>query len=581
MSDLLSWLHQTPQEAEPPAIELPENWPHEGRIELRNVSAKYGPNMPDVLVNVSLTVNPQDKVCIFGRTGSGKSTFLLAILGFLEYSGKIEIDGIDIATVPRHILRSRIISISQEQVELDGTIRSNLLPYEPTVPDGETEADRVASVADIDAYLQEFLSHIGIWTEIQDKGGLYTTLGSAGLSKVMIKTLCFARAVLRYHRSEGRLVLLDEATNGLDPEQDTAVQKSIWRFFEGCSIVQIAHLKESTEDSELSVEISGGKIVHVQRGPELLPGVESRSRPLMSPDSMIMSAGSESATPNRVSSPGDQMMPPDDDTLSLDRQIIPDIPALEPLDDDLVPPDELMLSLRDHMMSPRFAPPSDSGIVPPGAHRVPSIYRSTPSVSGVSTSIAPNQSQATNYGKLWVSSAAFSNKLQQYGQMPDAQGSYNTAQNDIPTFDYESTLDCDYPRAFGRGPNPFVAPAKDAALHHGYADNQHSGYRYQPAPNYQPMPNYSTAPSQYPSASYQPVPDHSQSTHIQDSSVSLQPMPDRGPLTNFNRILDYGLRSRSGAESNTGDPSTSGDASSYYSGSSYESGSARSVRMFH
>ncbi|KAJ6779422.1 hypothetical protein PWT90_03878 [Aphanocladium album] len=556
LSELFSWQRETPQEFDPPTSEVPDTWPHAGRIVLRNVSARYGPDMPDVLHNISLTVNPEDKVCIFGRTGSGKSTLLLLLLGFLEYNGTIEIDGIDIATVPRQILRSRIISASQYQVELEGTIRSNLLPYEIPVAEVETEADRAVRIADEDEILKDFLIDMGIWNEIQCKGGLYASIQTAELSKTVLQTLGFARTVLRYHRSEGKLVLLDEATNGLDPEQDTAVQRLIWEFFEGCSIVQIAHLEESTQDSELSIEISDGTIVHVQRGPDLLPGVQRRNAPPLSPDSMIMSAGSDLTTLNPASSLGNEMLSEHDEAL-------PEIPALEPLADDFVPPDELMLSLCDHMMSPRRVLLSGSGLVLPSAHRVLSMYRSTPSIGGTSASIAAEQRPTTNYSQAWITSDAFSEQHLQRNEL-------NWSDTELYTNGGHSTT-----------PNPGQTAYRslnetyEGESYHGYEEIQNSTFNHQQASNFDARPhNYHSSSHNFP-ASHHQLPIQSQAPR--DSTISHHPMPDRGPVMNYNQILEY----RSGAGSSAVDAHTTYEASSYYSSSSHETSSRRSAHMFH
>lgn len=93
-------------------MDLPANWPQHGLVELKNVSTKYGNNDPDVLQDVSLRVMPGNKVGITGRTGSGKSSLFMGLLGFLEYTGTVMIDSVDISKVPRDLLRLCIITIS-------------------------------------------------------------------------------------------------------------------------------------------------------------------------------------------------------------------------------------------------------------------------------------------------------------------------------------------------------------------------------------------------------------------------------------------------------------------------------------
>lgn len=145
----------------------------------------------------------------------------------------------------------------------------------------------------------QLLTDLGVWGTIEDLGGLYTPMQNANFSRGMLQLICFARAVLRYHHTCGKLVVIDEATSSMDLWQDKAVQEGMWEFFEGCTILQVAHLKESTKDAELSVEMSSGRIVHTRRGPAIPPGVETRSRALPSPVSIIESLDSDVTSPNR------------------------------------------------------------------------------------------------------------------------------------------------------------------------------------------------------------------------------------------------------------------------------------------
>ncbi|EGX92388.1 ATP-binding cassette transporter, putative [Cordyceps militaris CM01] len=267
ISDLFLFLRDMPQEHEAPKLQLSEDWPTKGKVEFKNVTARHGPGKNDVLSNISLTIEPGQKVCLFGRTGSGKSSLLLALLGFLEYEGTISIDGIDISSIPRDLLRSRVVALSQETVLLEGSLRSNLLCYEKLAPpeDGE-EAERGDLRTEFDSELRSLLSEVGVWGEIAAQGGMDVALADAGFSTATLQMVCFARAVTRYHRSTGKLVLIDEATNGIDKERDAAVQHAVWELFEGCTILQVAHMEESTHDAELSVEISKGRIVHTRAG---------------------------------------------------------------------------------------------------------------------------------------------------------------------------------------------------------------------------------------------------------------------------------------------------------------------------
>jgi ABC-type multidrug transport system fused ATPase/permease subunit len=86
-------------------------WPERGRIAFENVSFAYDKHLPNILKNVSFTINPKEKVGIVGRTGSGKSTVFQALIRMAEQSGSISIDGIDIKNLSLDYLRNKISAI--------------------------------------------------------------------------------------------------------------------------------------------------------------------------------------------------------------------------------------------------------------------------------------------------------------------------------------------------------------------------------------------------------------------------------------------------------------------------------------
>jgi ABC-type multidrug transport system fused ATPase/permease subunit len=120
--------------SEPPATaggKPRASWPTDGEVLIKNLSVKYASDGPNVLSNMTCTINSNQKIGICGRTGSGKSTLCLSLLRFTtKVSGSIEIDGIDIDEINLEDLRERICIIPQEPVLFSGTIRSNLDPFE-------------------------------------------------------------------------------------------------------------------------------------------------------------------------------------------------------------------------------------------------------------------------------------------------------------------------------------------------------------------------------------------------------------------------------------------------------------------
>ncbi|CAG8585068.1 24520_t:CDS:2, partial [Racocetra persica] len=108
----------------------PPEWPSRGEIHIKNLEIKYRPDSPLVLKGVSADIMAAEKIGIVGRTGCGKSTLATSFFRFVEpTSGSIVIDDIDITTIGLRDLRSNITIIPQDPVLFNGTIRSNLDPF--------------------------------------------------------------------------------------------------------------------------------------------------------------------------------------------------------------------------------------------------------------------------------------------------------------------------------------------------------------------------------------------------------------------------------------------------------------------
>eukprot|EP00878_Enallax_costatus_P008308 GHUV01008686.1.p1 GENE.GHUV01008686.1~~GHUV01008686.1.p1 ORF type:complete len:1320 (+),score=395.23 GHUV01008686.1:299-4258(+) len=110
---------------------MPKDWPSAGAIAVRELKLRYRPGLPLVIRGVTFDVLPGEKVGLVGRTGSGKSSLLLALFRMVEAdSGSISIDGVDIRTVGLKQLRSQMSIIPQDPFMFSGTVRSNLDPFQ-------------------------------------------------------------------------------------------------------------------------------------------------------------------------------------------------------------------------------------------------------------------------------------------------------------------------------------------------------------------------------------------------------------------------------------------------------------------
>lgn len=214
-----------------------------------------------------MSIDAGTRLGIVGRSGSGKTSLLLALLGFLQYDGSIKIDGVEVRDTNRDELRSRIITITQDNVMLEGTIRQNLLPFntawgeQPFGPKTERESNEDRQK---DAILQEILVRLQIWDSLEEAGKLDAFVGKVGYSHGELQMLCIARAVVRRRLTGSRLVLVDEGTSTVDRWRDLLVRETIQQYFSKCTIIVIAHRDETIADASAIVTLSHGKVVQRQ-----------------------------------------------------------------------------------------------------------------------------------------------------------------------------------------------------------------------------------------------------------------------------------------------------------------------------
>lgn len=175
------------------------------------------------------------------------------MLGLLDYSGSVWIDGIDISTIPRQQLRSRITTLPQEPVQLAGTVRANLDPL---------GRQRPASAIEDDA-MEEALVRVGLWKHMASCGGLDAELAAVGLSHGQRQLLCLARAMVHNAATGSKVVLVDEATSNLDDETEARVQAVLSEAFAGCTMLVVAHRLETIRGADVVLELKDGLLVAV------------------------------------------------------------------------------------------------------------------------------------------------------------------------------------------------------------------------------------------------------------------------------------------------------------------------------
>ncbi|OAA82650.1 ABC transporter [Akanthomyces lecanii RCEF 1005] len=222
------------------------------------------PLRPHVLKDVSFSIQPGTKVGIIGRSGSGKTSLLLSLLGFLEYDGSIKIDDVEIRDARRDELRSRIVTIAQDNVVLEGTIRQNLLPFDTELgeqPLGPVTEKQNAEAAQKDIILREVLVRLRIWDSLEEYGELDAVVGKVGYSHGELQMLCIARAVVHRRLTGSRLVLVDEGTSNVDRWRDVLVRRTLKQYFSDCTVIVIAHRDETIADASTTITLADGKVV--------------------------------------------------------------------------------------------------------------------------------------------------------------------------------------------------------------------------------------------------------------------------------------------------------------------------------
>ena len=221
-----------------------------GEIRFEHVRFHYGA-AKRVIENLSLTINPGEKIGLVGRSGAGKSTLVNLLLRFYAVeSGRILIDGQDIALITQESLREQIGMVTQDTSLLHRTVRDNILYGRPQASEAEVRAAARRARAD------EFIDSL---SDARGGSGYDALVGERGvkLSGGQRQRIALARVMLK----DAPILLLDEATSALDSEVEAAIQETLAALMRGKTVVAIAHRLSTIAAMDRLVVLDEGAIV--------------------------------------------------------------------------------------------------------------------------------------------------------------------------------------------------------------------------------------------------------------------------------------------------------------------------------
>ncbi len=224
-----------------------------GDLVLEGVSFGYEPDNP-VLRHLDLHIRPGQVVALVGPSGAGKSTLFSLLLRFnTAQSGRVLLDGLDLADLRARELRRAVALVPQQSSVFSGTVAEAIAFGRPAASEQIRQAARLANAADFIESLPDGYDH-----RIEERG--------SNFSGGQLQRLAIARAVL----GNPAVMLLDEATSALDAEAEEAVQQGLEQAMAGRTVLVIAHRLATVQEADLIVVLDGGRIVQQGSHDELM-----------------------------------------------------------------------------------------------------------------------------------------------------------------------------------------------------------------------------------------------------------------------------------------------------------------------
>ncbi|KAF7338983.1 hypothetical protein MVEN_01974500 [Mycena venus] len=236
-------------------------WPSAGSLTFSDFSMKYRDDLPLALKNLSFALRGGQKIGICGRTGSGKSSTVLALFRGIDQhlvTGKIVIDGVDISTVPLKVLRESMSIVTQDPFLWHGSVRENLDVMNARTDSEIWETLKLVEMYEAVSALDDKLDHLVVDEESFSKG--------------QRQLLCLARALLR----KKKIIVLDESTSSMDHLTDEKIRYVVDTQMQGLTVLAIAHRISTIVNYDKILVLDGGSVAEFDDPKVLLSNPESR-----------------------------------------------------------------------------------------------------------------------------------------------------------------------------------------------------------------------------------------------------------------------------------------------------------------